>query len=340
MATRRLEARAAGWLVASGLVALALVALALAIGAAQPAVAQPEIRMGVGPVQEEQLWLIRIRPDLTPNQGKAYRYRIESFLSSNEKIRAIEGGQLDGASASTSAILFAASKGIGMTVTAVQGQESNTTSSSSYMALADSDISLQNLKGKVIGLGGYRSSFELVVRMAVKQAGLDPDRDVKWQLVPFPQMGAALRARKVDLGIFPTAFAYRERRQGGVKTLFTTASFAGLEEEYNVFFAPAFIAKNREAVRAWSSDFVAVTRYLIDNQREARQAILDAKLVQMDPKLYIEMTAKDDLNKIPDGKPDVAMWARLQEMFIDAGFQDKRLDIGTLVDTSLLPSGR
>src|SRR5689334_3519657 len=138
-ATGRLGTRGAGWLLGS----------ALSIAGAQAAAAQPvEIRMGVGPVQEEQLWLMSIRPDLTPNQGKAYRYRIETFLSSNEKIRAFEGGQLDAGSASTSAILFAASKGIKMTATAVQGQESNVTSSSSYMVLEDSDTSVQNLKGK------------------------------------------------------------------------------------------------------------------------------------------------------------------------------------------------
>jgi ABC-type nitrate/sulfonate/bicarbonate transport system substrate-binding protein len=310
------------------------------ISGASPPQAKAEgvkIHIGVGPSQEEQLWLMSIRPDLTPNQGKAYTYQIDTFQSTNEKIKAMDGGQLDGASASASAILFAASKGIPIKAVAVEGQESEKTSSSSFMALADADVSVQNLRGKVFGIGGYRSSFELIARTAIKNAGLDADRDVKWQVVPFPQMGDVLRDRKIDIGVFPTAFAYQERQKGGLKTVFTTVGSAHLEEELDVAFSSGFIAKNREAMKAWASDFVAVTRYLIANHRAAHQAIIDAKLVQMDPKLYLEMPAMDDLYKVPDAKPDVAMWTKLQDMFYDAGWLDKKVDISSVVDTSLLP---
>ena len=49
----------------------------MAIATAQPV----EIRMGVGPASEEQAWLMKARPDLTPNQGKAYTYTMSMFRS-------------------------------------------------------------------------------------------------------------------------------------------------------------------------------------------------------------------------------------------------------------------
>ncbi|OFW20831.1 MAG: hypothetical protein A3H27_05415, partial [Acidobacteria bacterium RIFCSPLOWO2_02_FULL_59_13] len=243
-------------------------ALPLAIGVvgAGLAWADPvEIRMGAGPASDEQLWLMKIRPDLTPHQGKDYSYKLVMFRSSNDRLRAFEAGQLDAGSSSTTGILFGASNGVNLVVVANQAQESAKTFSTSYFALADSDVSLQNLKGKTIGINGFRSSLEGYARFAVMKAGLNPDRDVKWLVVPLSQMGTALRSKKVDLGVFPTLFAKRESMDGGVKRVFTSAGISGIEEEVDVYFNPDFVAKHRKAVQAWASDFVNTARYLNDH---------------------------------------------------------------------------
>ena len=175
-----------------------------------------EIRMGVGTAAEEQAWLMKARPDLTPNQGKAYTYNMSMFRSGGERMTAFQAGQLDALTASTTGVLFAASKGVPLVVPVSMARESTKTFSTSYFALADSDVSLTNLKGKTIGINGYRTSIELYARIAVAKAGLDPDRDVKWLIVPLPQMAEALRQKKIDLGVFPTTFAFLAMKAGGV----------------------------------------------------------------------------------------------------------------------------
>ena len=81
--------------------------------------AQPvEIRMGVGPSSEEPAWLMKVRPDLTPNQGKKYNYTMTMFRGGNERVLAFEGGQLDAATSSSTGILFPATKGVKMVVVA------------------------------------------------------------------------------------------------------------------------------------------------------------------------------------------------------------------------------
>jgi ABC-type nitrate/sulfonate/bicarbonate transport system substrate-binding protein len=312
---------------------------AVAVLSAAAALAQPvEIRMGVGTASEEQAWLIKARPDLTPNQGKAYTYNMSMFRSGSDRMTAFQAGQLDALTASTTGVLFAASKGVPLLVPVSMARESTQTFSTAYFALSDSDVSLTNLKGKTIGINGYRTSIELYARIAVAKAGLDPDRDIKWLVVPLPQMTEALRQKKIDIGVFPSTFAFVAMKQGGVRKLFDSAGISGIEEEFDVAFNPDFVRKNAAAVRAWVSDFIAVTKYLEEQPVEARKSLLDAKIVQADPAIYQAMTAKDDLLRtVAATTPDVKMFRQLQDELLKAKFQESAVDIGKIVDTSYLP---
>jgi len=313
---------------------------ALIVGSALGATARAEpvaIRMGAGPAPDEQLWLMESRPDLTPNQGKAYIYKLSITRASNERYTAYEAGQLDAGSTSMTAAIFAASKGIDLKLVAKMARESLVDFSTSAMALADNDVSTTNLKDKTIAINGYRTSIELYPRIAVLKAGLNPDRDVKWIVMPFPQMADALRAHKVDIAILPTQFAYFAKREGGFKTVFTSASISGVEEEQDVYFSPDFLAKHPDAVRAWAQDFAAVTRYLLDHQREARQSLLDAKFVNIEPDIYLAMTAKDDLGRTADIKPSIDTLSKVQEMLLKVGFTETRVDVSKIIDTSFVP---
>ena len=50
------------------------------------------------------------------------------------------------------------------------------------------------------------------------------------------------------------------------------------------------------------------------------------------------MTAKNDLLRTVEAtKPDAAMFARLQDELVKVGFQEKRVDINTVVTTEFLP---
>jgi ABC-type nitrate/sulfonate/bicarbonate transport system substrate-binding protein len=319
--------------------AIAATAAALGIACGMAQAQQPvEIRMGVGTASEEQAWLMKARPDLTPNQGKAYTYTMSMFRSGGDRMTAFQAGQLDGVTASTTGVLFAASKGVPLVVPVSMARESSRTFSTAYYALADSDASLSNLKGKTIGINGYRTSIELYARIAVAKAGLDPDRDVTWLVVPLPQMLEALRQKKIDIGVFPSTFAFVAAKQGGVRKLFDCAGISGIEEEFDIAFNPDFVKRNPAAIHAWVSDFLAVTKYLEEKPEEARRSLVDAKIVQVDPSIYLAMTPKDDLERtVAAATPDVKMFNQLQNELVKAKFQDRAVDINKLVDTSYLP---
>jgi ABC-type nitrate/sulfonate/bicarbonate transport system substrate-binding protein len=295
--------------------------------------------MGVGISSEEQAWLMKARPDLTPGQGKDYTYDMSIFRSGGERLTAFQAGQLDALTSSTTGVLFAASKGVSLVVPVSMARESLQTFSTSYLALADSDVSPTNLKGKTIGINGYRTSIELYARIALAKAGLDAERDVKWLVVPLPETAEALRQRKIDLGVFPSLFAFVAFKEGGFRKVFDSAGISGIEEEFDIAFSPDFVKKNRAVVKSWIADFISVTRYLAEHPVDARKSLLDSKLVQVDPAIYLAMTPKDDLLRtVAATTPDAAMFVRLQDELLKVKFMDARVDIGKVVDTSLLPN--
>jgi ABC-type nitrate/sulfonate/bicarbonate transport system substrate-binding protein len=304
----------------------------------QPAAAPVAIRIGHGFAAEEQVWLMGARPDVTPSQGKAYTLQMTAFRGNNDRISAYEAGQLDGGTITAPTALFAAEKGMPLKLVAsisreaTGGQWHNTT----YMALADSGIrSARDLRGKTIGIVDFKSAGELWARSALEAAGLDPDRDVSFVVIPFPAMGEALRTRKIDLGGLPQPFYIMEKNKGGVVEVFTSKTGVPFDEELSlVFLRPEFIQQHRAAVRAFLADYVAATRYYLEHTTDARQALLDKGFVQTPPEVYLTM---QDWYREPTGRITVDGLAQLQELQLKVGWQAKRVDVGDLVDQSLLP---
>jgi len=321
---------------------MVLVMLLLIIGGqrwTQAAPAGPvEIRLGHGFAAEEQFWLMAARPDITPNQGKVYTLKYTAFRASDDRMRAYEAGQLDGGTISGPTALFAAEQGLPLKLVASISKEvpggnwHNTT----FLALADSGIrSPRDLRGKRIGIVGFKTATELWSRAAVDSAGLDPNRDVSFVIVPFPAMGEALRARRIDVGTFPNPFLLLEETRGGVVRVYTSKTGVPFEEELlMIFLRPEFIEKNREAVRAFLRDFVVATRWYLANPREARQALLDKRFVAAPPAVYFEM---QDYYRDPTARISTDFLRKMQELHLKLGWQSKTLDVRKLVDLSMLP---
>lgn len=319
-----------------------LLLLATALGFGAPAAGGPaapvEIRLGHGFAAEEQLWLMAARPDITPNQGRAYTLRFTAFRASDDRLRAYEAGQIDGGTIPGPTALFAAEQGVPLVLVASVSKEvpggnwHNTT----YLALADAGIrSARDLRGKRVGVVGFKTSTELWARAAIDAAGLDPNRDVSYVIVPFPAMGEALRARRIDVGAFPNPFFHVEQLRGGVVVVFTSKTGVPFEEELiTIFLRPDFVRRHREAVRAFLRDFVAATRWYLANQREARQALLEKRFITVPPEVYFSM---QDWYRDPSARISFEFLRRMQELHLKLGWQTKAVDVRRLVDTSLLP---
>ncbi len=320
-------------------VLVGLVMLLTAYGQTRAAPAGPvEIRIGHGFAAEENLWLMAARPDVTPNQGKVYTLKYTAFRASDDRLTAYEAGQIDGGSIPAPTALFAAEQGVPMRLVAsiVKEVPGGNWHNTTFLALTDSGIRApRDLRGKRIGVVGFKTATELWARAAVESAGLDPARDVSFVIVPFPAMGEALRARRIDAGAFPNPFLHLEQTRGGVSVVFTSKTGVPFEEELlMIFLRPEFIDKNREAVRAFLRDFVAATRWYLANPREARQALLDKRFVAIPAAIYFEM---QDYYRDPTARISFEYLRKQQELHVKLGWQKKTVDARKLVDLSMLP---
>jgi ABC-type nitrate/sulfonate/bicarbonate transport system substrate-binding protein len=304
-----------------------------------PAIAQEPVtlKMGRANAAEENYWLMQARPDITPNQGKLYKLDITAFRASDATFRAFEAGQIDGGSASANAVLTAASKGLDLRVVASLSLEAEGGSVTQYMVKSDAPIkSIADLKGKTVGIVGYRSSIELWARAALTKGGLNPDKDVNWAVVPFPAMGAAVRSGKVDIAGMPQVFSEPEAAKGGLRTLFTSKTGVPFDEELIlIIMRPEIMQKHPDAVRAFLADLSTATKWYLKNTREAKQALIDKKIVGIAPEAYFKLP---DYKRNPSARPNLKALDQMQNMLVEYKFLEKKIDLSKVVDLSLSPA--
>jgi ABC-type nitrate/sulfonate/bicarbonate transport system substrate-binding protein len=313
--------------------AVCLMAMAVAADAAH---AQPvTFRLGYGGAAEEPMWLIVAKPDLAKNYGKAYTLEATKFTSSDKRAQAFEAGAIDLSVGSANGVIFAAAEGVTATFIASISRESARGFSTSYYVKESSPIrSVTDLKGRTVGINGFSTAGHLWLKAALDKHGL-ADTDVRITPVPFAAMQEALDAGKIDLGQFPQPFAALAEKQMKVRKIFDAKYGIPFDEELTVVVGKdAFLKKNAVAVRALLEDLTAAMRFYLERPREARQLLIDARMVRVNPDVY---TTMQDYYRDPTLRVDVEALERMQAFQIKAGFQNKRADVRSLVDLRYLP---
>ena len=293
------------------------------------------LRVGYGAAAEEPLWLLFAKPDLARNQGKAYTLDGSRFTGSDKRAQAFEAGAIDLASSSANGVIFGAAEGVMAKMIASISRESTRGFSTTFFVKENSPIkSIPDLKGKTIGINGFFTSGHLWLRAALEKHGM-VESDVKITPVPFPAMQESLDAGKIDLGMFPQPFAALLERQMKVRKTFDAKYGVPFDEELIVLVGKdEFLKKNAVAIRALLEDLKEATRFYLDKPREARQLLIDSKMVRAAPDAYLAM---NDYFHEPSLQVDVEALENMQEFQIKAGFQKKPVDVRSLVDLSYVP---
>ncbi len=295
----------------------------------------PTLRFSRQTAAEDNLWLMLAKPELAPNLNKAYKIEWSQMRASEAAYKAFEGGQIDFATVSGNSALAAAAAGIDLKILATLSRESQNGANTKFLVKTDGPKTIADLKGGTIGIVGYRSAVELWARQGLRSGGLDPDKDVTFAVVPFPQVPDAVRAGRIAAGGAVDAFAMGAIAQGDLKALFTSKTGMPFDEELIVLIArPSFLKEHPAAVKAFLSDLVTVTAYYQSHLKEARQALLDAKLVGLPPQVYFNVP---DYVRDPGLRPNIENMTKQQDVLVSSGFQEKPADLKAVVDPSYLP---
>ena len=299
----------------------------------------PTIRFGRGFAAEEQMWLMSVRKDLTPNQGKAYQLNQILFQANPERFQAFLAGELDGGTAPGLAVIFARAQGVDMKIVASICLEASGPGifTTQYMVKDDGPIkSVKDLKGGTIAVVGIKTATDLWARAGLLNAGLVPDRDTKVVPMGFPVIGDAVRTGKVSAGTFVEPFYSAEKAKGGLRTLFTAVDAIGYEHELlDIFFGEKFLKSNPEAVRAFLSDYVAVTKYYLANTEQAKTDLHKAGFVRTPLPVYLKTS---DWKRTPDGRVNVDSLKKLATfMHEKLEWLEKPVNVDSMVDQGYLP---
>lgn len=306
-------------------------------GNSETSQAQPlNIRLAYSTAGDEQLWLLTVRPELfAKNYGKAYTFDVSRMPSSSARAQAYAAGAVDLAAGGGSGVMLAASEGVtGKIIASISRQAANGFRVSWYVK-ADSPIkTVADLKGKTIGINGFSTTGHLELLTALEKNGMT-DADVNIIPVTFPAMQQTLEAGKIDVGYFPQPYAALLERQMQVRKLFDSRYGMPFDQELIVLIgAEDFLTRNVDAIRAMMEDLKAATRYYLDHPKEARQALIDARLVRVTPEVYMSM---EDYYRDPTLRPDIDALEHTQDAMLKSGFQKKKIDVSSIVDTSYLP---
>lgn len=296
----------------------------------------PTIRFGRQTAAEDNLWLMMAKPELARNYNKAYKVEWTQFRASDIAFKAFEAGQVDLISTNANSSLAAVTNGIDLKLIASLSRESSNGAHTYWLGKVDGGPnSIKDLKGKTIGILAYRTGTELWARQALKTGGLDPNTDVQWAVVPFSAAADAVRTGRVAVSAAVEAFAQPALAKGDLKVVFTSKTGVPFDEELIVINAkPSFLKQYPAAVKAFLSDLSDVTKYLSENQKEGRQALLDSKYVAMPPEIFMNLKPYVSDIKL---RPDIENLKKQQNELLSAGFIEKKIDLGTVVDTSYLP---
>src|SRR5271165_4390977 len=295
------------------------------------ATAQPvTLRLGYGAAAEEPLWLVVARPELTRNAGKVYNLDAVRFSGSDKRAQAFEAGAIDLASSSANGVIFAAAEGVTAKIIASISRESTRGFSTGfYVKEASSIKSVPDLKGKTVAINGFSTSGHLWLKAALEKHALD-DSDVTIAPIPFPAMQESLEAGRVDAAELPQPFAALAEKQMHLRKIFDAKYGVPFDEELIVLIGKdEFLRRNAEAVRAFLADLETTTRFYLEKPGEARQLLIDSKMVRVNPDTYLAMK---DYYRDPSLRVDVEALAKMQEFQIKAGFQKKKVDVRSLVD--------
>ena len=319
----------------SALLALFLTVFLLNAAAAEP----PLIRFGRGFAAEEQVWLMSARPDLAPNQGKKYQLKQILFQANPERFQAYLAGELDAGTAPGLAVIFAHAQGVDMKIVASICQEAAGKQwfSTTYMVKADGPIrSAKDLRGETVGVVGIKTATDLWARAGLLNAGIVPDKDAKIFPMGFPGMGDAVRTGKIAAGTFVEPFYSAELAKGGLRKLFTAVEAVGYDHELlDIWFGEKFLKAQPDAVRAFLADYVAVTKYYLDNTAKAKADLHKAGFVRTPLEIYLRNA---DWKRNPKARVDVASLEKLSKFMLEKlNWLEKPVDVRQLVDQSYLP---
>lgn len=153
----------------------------------------------------------------------------------------------------------------------------------------DSGIkSAADLKGKRVGIAAEGDVPQLQLSEEMRQAGLDPRKDVEWIIYPDPQLELALEQGEIDAFASWDPFTTMAL-ENGYELFFSTTTGDFFKNDICCFYGmnPNTLEKNPELGKKLAKAFAKSNEFIMSNPHEAAELIIDNEYTVGD----VDMTA-------------------------------------------------
>jgi ABC-type nitrate/sulfonate/bicarbonate transport system substrate-binding protein len=304
--------------------ALAAGALAAVVAGVSSSYAQQTIRVGwTIPAEESKYWMMK-RPTEFPNLGKAYNIEWTQFQGTAPMTQALAAGALDCA---TQAPLSLANGVVGGGLKAyivAQHVFEKPGGFSVYWAVKDDSPikTIADLKDKTIGISVIGGGTQGPLNMLLKQAGLDPAKDIKLVEIGFAVSEDALRQGRVDAVNMNQPFAARAEAKGGTRKLFSLNQ--AMPNIVHILEAcrADFVDKNPELAKMYVRDITSGMKKALANRDETLKVVSEVIKAPI-PVLDTYLLKDNDFGRDPGAAPNFAAIQKMYDIYTDAGMLPK-----------------
>lgn len=300
---------------------------------------------GIGPNEMETIiYLDYMKENVLKRYGKDYTVKMTFTRGTPETAALLAAGQADMGTLAFSTFATTVLKNAvpnGLTIVSDNYQDGRPGyAGNTFFVRDDSPVrQVADLRGKKVGINAFGSAVDLVMRVTLKKHGLDPKKDVQVVEVGFPNIGAAIRERRIDCGPLILPFMAVEKAKGGLRPLFSGGEVFG---PYSVIFQVVtndFLKARSEAVRAYLDDYVRGLKWFADPKNRERALQITADFTKS-PKdvLASYFMSPNDYYRDPEG----CVSAQVIQTPVDAmhreGFIERPVDIAKYLNMSYLPN--
>jgi sulfonate transport system substrate-binding protein len=320
----------------------ALVAVVLVVAGNPARSAEPlTIRIAWTGVPGQMEPIIAEKTDLLPHLGKSYIIQHFHFAGSGPMVTALATGDVDIAPLAPSsfgaAVLNAGMDDLQVVTDDYQDGVADYYSSE-FLVRPDSPIkTVEDLKGKIVVVNAIGGGSDLALRVMLRRHGLEDRRDYTVVETQFPNMGAMLEARKVDLVCLVAPYSQELKSRGIGRSLFAMRDVFGTTQSLVNVARAGFLDKNRAALDDYFEDYVRALRWFLDPGNRAAAIQLIAQFSKQPAPLFESyLFTKDDYYRDRDGRPNLEALQQNLRQLKEAGFLNADIDLGRHADMSFL----
>jgi ABC-type nitrate/sulfonate/bicarbonate transport system substrate-binding protein len=174
-----------------------------------------------------------------------------------------------------------------------------------YLVVRPEINSLQELRGRPVGVTRFGASTDFTMRYLLRKAGLEPQKDVPvLQMGGQPELAAAMESGHIFAATTGPP-AMTRMQKAGAKILVAPRSIGIRFPHVGFVVRRSFLAKRRDIVKNFLQGYVEGTAVLLRNKEGSKKAI--AKYVRSNDPDVLEATwryAEDTLERVPYPDPE------------------------------------